>query len=68
MEPKLNEPGEENSIRSIVVAEDAADVADSIRYNLERQGFRVWVADTGQAALDLILDRLPSLVLLDINA
>lgn len=67
MESKLNESVRENSIRRIVVAEDAGDVADSIRYNLERQGFRVWVANTGQAALDLILDCPPSLVLLDIN-
>ncbi|HSQ20944.1 MAG TPA: response regulator transcription factor, partial [Blastocatellia bacterium] len=63
----MNESVRENSIRSIVVAEDAGDVADSIRYNLERQGFRVRVANTGQAALDLILDHPPSLLLLDIN-
>ena len=64
---RQGEPIRENSIRSILVAEDAADVAESIRYNLERQGFRVLVADNGQAALALILDRPPSLLLLDIN-
>lgn len=67
VESKLNEPARENNIRSILVAEDAGDFADVIRYNLELQGFRVWVANTGQAALDLILDRPPNLVLLDIN-
>lgn len=67
VESKLNESVRENGIRSILVAEDADDVADAIRYNLELQGFRVWVANTGQAALDLIVDRLPNLILLDIN-
>ena len=67
MDAKLNVPESDNGIRSIVVVEDARDVADSIRYSLEHQGFRVWVATTGPAALDLILDHPPSLVLLDIN-
>jgi two-component system alkaline phosphatase synthesis response regulator PhoP len=67
MESKSNEPIKENNIRSILVAEDAGDVADSIRYNLERQGYRVSVASNGQAALDLLLGHPPSLFLLDIN-
>ncbi|HEX8088466.1 MAG TPA: hypothetical protein VF762_06405 [Blastocatellia bacterium] len=50
---KLNGRAKEINIRSIVV-EYAEDIADSIRYNLERQGFRVRVASTGQAALDII--------------
>lgn len=67
VESKPNESIRESSIRSILVAEDAGDVADAIRYNLELQGFRVWVANTGQAALDLILDRPPNLILLNMN-
>jgi DNA-binding response OmpR family regulator len=67
MEVKLDAPVVVNGIRSIVVVEDAQDVADSIRYSLEHEGFRVWVATTGPAALDLILDHPPNLVLVDIN-
>ena len=67
MDAKLNPPVSDNGIRSIVVVEDARDLADSIRYSLEHEGFRVWVATTGPAALDLILDNPPNLVLLDIN-
>ena len=67
MDPKLNAPESDNGIRSIVVVEDAQDVADSIRYSLEHQGFRVSVATTSPAALDLILNHPPSMVLLDIN-
>ena len=53
--------------RSIVIVEDDEDIADSIRYNLDREGFRVRVAPSGEDALHLILDRPPNLVLLDLN-
>lgn len=58
---------EETRTRNIVIVEDDEDIADSIRYNLEREGFRVRVALTGEDALNLILDRPPNLVLLDLN-
>jgi DNA-binding response OmpR family regulator len=53
--------------RSIVIVEDDEDIADSIRYNLDREGFRVRVAPSGEEALTLILDRPPNLILLDLN-
>ncbi|MFP5265355.1 MAG: response regulator transcription factor [Blastocatellia bacterium] len=59
--------GEDARSRSIVIVEDDEDIADSIRYNLEREGFRVRVAATGEDALNLIIDVPPSLVLLDLN-
>ncbi|HVG19579.1 MAG TPA: response regulator transcription factor [Blastocatellia bacterium] len=58
---------EDSRQRSVVIVEDDEDIADSIRYNLEREGFRVRVAVTGEAALNLILDRPPNLILLDLN-
>ena len=58
---------EESKTRSIVIVEDDEDIADSIRYNLERESFRVRVAATGEDALTLILERPPNLVLLDLN-
>ena len=60
MDAKLGEQGIENGIRSIVVVEGEQDVADSIRYSLKHEGFRVWVATTGPAALDHILDHPPN--------
>jgi two-component system alkaline phosphatase synthesis response regulator PhoP len=59
--------GEDARSRSIVIVEDDEDIADSIRYNLEREGFRVRVAATGEEALNLIFDGPPGLVLLDLN-
>jgi two-component system alkaline phosphatase synthesis response regulator PhoP len=53
--------------RSILIVEDDEDIADSIRYNLERETYQVRVAATGEDALDSIMAGLPSLVLLDLN-
>jgi len=58
---------DEARTRSIVIVEDDEDIADSIRYNLEREGFRVRVETTGEDAINLILDRPPNLILLDLN-
>ena len=58
---------EEKRVRNIIIVEDDEDIADSIRYNLEREGFRVRVAVTGEEALNLILAGPPGLILLDLN-
>ena len=58
---------DETRTRNIIIVEDDEDIAESIRYNLEREGFRVRVAATGEDALSLIFDRPPSLILLDLN-
>lgn len=54
-------------LRSIIIVEDDEDIADSIRYNLEREGFRIRLATSGEDALNLIFDRPPNLILLDLN-
>jgi len=58
---------EDSRVRSIVIVEDDEDIADSIRYNLEREGYRLRLAKSGEDALGLILDRLPNLIILDLN-
>jgi DNA-binding response OmpR family regulator len=58
---------EDTRTRSIVIVEDDEDIADSIRYNLEREGFRVRIAGTGEQAINVILDRPPDIILLDLN-
>jgi two-component system, OmpR family, alkaline phosphatase synthesis response regulator PhoP len=58
---------EEARVRSIIIVEDDEDIADSIRYNLEREGFRVRIAVTGEDAVNLILSGPPNLILLDLN-
>jgi DNA-binding response OmpR family regulator len=58
---------DQTPVRSIIIVEDDEDIADSIRYNMEREGFRVRIATSGEDALNLILDRPPNLILLDLN-
>jgi DNA-binding response OmpR family regulator len=58
---------QENRVRTIIVVEDDEDIADSIRYNLEREGFRVRTAADGEQALEIILGGPPNLIVLDLN-
>ncbi|MDH3540664.1 MAG: response regulator transcription factor, partial [Acidimicrobiia bacterium] len=50
----------------ILVIEDEESLADSIRYNLELEGYRVDVAHGGNAGLRRFQAAMPSLVLLDV--
>src|SRR4030095_11921411 len=63
----MRRPAEETRVRSIIIVEDDEDIADSIRFNLEREGFRVRIAATGEDALNVILSGPPNLILLDLN-
>ena len=49
----------------VLVVEDEAALATMLRYNLEKQGFRVEEAADGQEALTRIAETQPGLVLLD---
>jgi two-component system, OmpR family, phosphate regulon response regulator PhoB len=49
----------------VLVVEDEAALATMLRYNLEKQGFRVEEATDGQEALIRIAEMQPDLVLLD---
>lgn len=50
----------------ILVVEDEADIADLIRYNLEKEGFRTATAADGEKALERIQSSPPALVVLDL--
>ncbi len=49
----------------VLVVEDEAALATMLRYNLEKQGFRVEEAVDGQEALTRIAETVPDIVLLD---
>jgi two-component system phosphate regulon response regulator PhoB len=49
----------------VLVVEDEAPLATMLRYNLEKQGFRVEEASDGQEALTRIAEAQPDIVLLD---
>jgi two-component system, OmpR family, alkaline phosphatase synthesis response regulator PhoP len=55
-------------LKKVLVVEDDADIALSLKYNLERQGkFTVVTARDGEEGLRKALDKPPDIVLLDLN-
>ena len=50
----------------ILVVEDEESLADSVRYNLEREGYTVSVASDGRRALERFRSEPPALVILDL--
>ena len=50
----------------ILIVEDEESLADSVRYNLEREGYTVTVATDGRRALERFRAEPPSLVILDL--
>ena len=52
----------------ILVVEDERHLADGLRFNLEAEGYQVQLAETGEAALDLLKAESPpfDLVILDV--
>lgn len=55
-------------LQNILIVEDDADIAESLLYNLKREGFRAAVAESGEKALRMALDEKgsPSLIILDL--
>jgi two-component system alkaline phosphatase synthesis response regulator PhoP len=51
---------------TILVVEDEKDILELIRFNLERDGYKVIPADSVEAAGKLLVRQIPSLVLLDL--
>jgi len=53
-------------VESIVVVEDDRNIARELEKNLRFEGFSVQVAEDGERGLELIVDKKPDLVLLDV--
>ncbi len=55
-------------LQTILIIEDDADIAESLHYNLKREGFRSIVAESGEKGLRLALEEKtsPALILLDL--
>ncbi|HZH33835.1 MAG TPA: response regulator [Pyrinomonadaceae bacterium] len=52
----------------VLIIEDEPDIAESLRYNLEREGLKAQIAETGERGLRLALDSSnpPTLIILDL--
>jgi DNA-binding response OmpR family regulator len=54
-------------VKRALVVEDDADIALSVKHNLEREGFLAQIAPDGEAGLKSALANPPDLVVLDLN-
>jgi DNA-binding response OmpR family regulator len=54
------------TMKNIVVIEDDKDVIDVVRYFLEKEQYRVHVAQDGLSGIELSIRIIPSLILLDV--
>jgi two-component system phosphate regulon response regulator PhoB len=54
------------SKQTILVVDDEKDLVDLIAYNLQRNGYNVLTATSGDAALEIASRELPDLILLDL--
>jgi DNA-binding response OmpR family regulator len=59
-------PQPEEPAGSVLVVEDEADLGWVIRFNLELEGYRTYVASNGKAALELLEEVAPDVMLLDL--
>lgn len=52
--------------RRILIVEDEPTISQTLRFNLERLGHRVWEAPDGRKAIELAFQKMPHLILMDI--
>ncbi|MCB9169478.1 MAG: response regulator transcription factor [Flavobacteriales bacterium] len=55
-----------NTAPKVLLVDDEADILELLRYNLEREGYRVSTAQNGKDALKVARNERPDLIVLDI--
>ena len=51
----------------ILVVDDEMDLVNLVRYNLQKEGYEVLCAYEGSSVLDLVWEKQPSLIILDLS-
>jgi two-component system phosphate regulon response regulator PhoB len=57
---------ERNARQAILVVDDEKDILELVAYNLQRNGYDVLTATSGDAALEIASSKIPDLILLDL--
>ena len=52
-------------LANVLLVEDEKSITTLIKYNLEKEGFKVYCSETGEDALKIIKEKTPDLVILD---
>jgi two-component system, chemotaxis family, chemotaxis protein CheY len=53
--------------QQILIVDDDEEIREMIKYALADEGYEVFTADNGDAALDVLNERMPHLILLDMR-
>jgi len=53
-------------MQTILIVEDERDLAELVAFNLEREGFKTAIATDGARAMEIIQERVPDLIILDL--
>ena len=62
----IRERGQVAVPEQILIIEDEPDIVETVRYNLEKTGFEVVSSGDAETALDILNQRIPDLILLDL--
>jgi two-component system, OmpR family, KDP operon response regulator KdpE len=62
----MAEFGRRGKVHTVLIVDDEPRILDSLRMNLELEGYQVFEATNGQEALDAVRLRLPDLVVMDV--
>ncbi|NCU69585.1 MAG: response regulator [Candidatus Fonsibacter ubiquis] len=52
-------------LANVLLVEDEKSITTLIKYNLEKEGFKVYCSETGEDALKVIKEKIPDIVILD---
>jgi len=50
----------------ILLVDDEPDILEILSYNLKKEGFKVFTANDGKSAIDLMENEIPNVVVLDV--
>jgi len=57
---------EMNNVKKILIADDEPDILEILQFNLETEGFQVFIAKNGNEAIEAAKKHLPDLIILDV--
>ena len=55
-----------SSVKKILIADDEPDILEILQFNLETEGFEVFIAKNGNEAIEAAKKHLPDLIILDV--
>jgi two-component system alkaline phosphatase synthesis response regulator PhoP len=55
-----------NIVKKILIADDEPDILEILQFNLETEGFEVFIAKNGNEAIEAAKKHLPDLIILDV--